>query len=102
MTVIKLCTVIFLFFYLACLSNGCASLPDVSEKIDEAPTGQNPRPIASSKGLLSPQKSKSIMERLKRSVGPTDILERHTAVLESVTESPLTKGNKVTLLADGL
>ncbi|MCK7515341.1 MAG: hypothetical protein MZV70_72685 [Desulfobacterales bacterium] len=41
------------------------------------------------------------MERLKQSVDPTDILERHTAVVESVTESPLTKGNKVTLLADG-
>lgn len=41
------------------------------------------------------------MERLKRSVAPTDILGRHIAVVESVTESPLTKGNKVTLLADG-
>lgn len=41
------------------------------------------------------------MERLKRSVNPTDILERHSAVMESVTESPLTKGNKVTLLNDG-
>ena len=41
------------------------------------------------------------MERLKRSVDPTDVLERHTAVMESVTESPLTKGNKVTLLIDG-
>ncbi len=41
------------------------------------------------------------MERLKRSVDPTDILERYTAVVESVTESPLTKGNNVTLLTDG-
>ena len=41
------------------------------------------------------------MERLKRSVDPTDILGRHCAVVESVTESPLTKGNKVALLADG-
>jgi len=41
------------------------------------------------------------MDRLKRSVDPTDVLERHTAVVESVTESPLTKGNKITLLADG-
>ena len=41
------------------------------------------------------------MERLKSSVDPTDILERHNAVVESVTESPLTKGNKVTLLVDG-
>jgi len=76
-------------------------LPNVSEMIDEAPTAEKPRQIVSSEGLLSPEKSKAIMERLKRSVEPTDILGRHTAVVESVTESPLTKGNKVTLLADG-
>ena len=83
------------------LGNGCATLPNVSEIIDEAPADQEPHQIASSKGLLSPEKSKAIMERLKRSVDPTDILERHAAVVESVTESPLTKGNKVTLLANG-
>ena len=69
--------------------------------IDDAPTVTEPRQIVSAKGLLSPGKSKAIMERLKRSVDQTDILERHTAVVESVTESPLTKGNKVILLADG-
>jgi len=83
------------------ISSGCALLPNVSEKIDAAPTAQEPRQIVSAKGLLSPKQSKAIMERLKRSVDPTDILERYTAVVESVTESPLTKGNKVTLLADG-
>ncbi|NTV90900.1 MAG: cardiolipin synthase [Clostridiales bacterium] len=82
-------------------SNGCATLPNVSEMIDEAPTAQTPRQIVSSKGLLSRQQSKAIMERLKRSVDPTDILERQAAVVESVSESPLTKGNKITLLADG-
>jgi cardiolipin synthase len=91
----------FLSFYVLCLNGGCATLPNVSEMIDEAPPAQKPRQIVSSKGLLSPQKSKAIMERLKQSVDPTDILERHTAVVESVTESPLTKGNKVSLLADG-
>jgi cardiolipin synthase len=91
----------FVFVSILSLSNGCATLPKVSEVIDEAQTAQEPRQIVSSKGLLSPQKSKAIMERLKRSVDPTDILGRHTAVVESVTESPLTKGNKVILLADG-
>ncbi len=81
--------------------NGCATLPNVSDKIDEAPTARGQRQIVSSKGLLSPQKSKAIMERLKSSVDPTDILERHNVVVESVTESPLTKGNKISLLADG-
>jgi len=95
---------IFLLFVFAAilgLSHGCATLPNVAEKIDGAPTTQQPRQIVSSKGLLSPQKSKAIMERLKRSVNPTDMLERYTAVVESVTESPLTKGNKVSMLIDG-
>ena len=90
-----------LFVSILSLNTGCATLPSVSKTIDEASTVREHRQIVSSKGLLSPQKSKAIMERLKRSVDPTDILERHTAVVESVTESPLTKGNKVTLLADG-
>jgi cardiolipin synthase len=95
----------FFFFFLLVsvfpLNGGCATLPNVSEVIDEAPTAQKPRQIVSSKGLLSPEKSKAIMERLKQSVDPTDVLGRHTIVVESITESPLTKGNKVTLLADG-
>jgi cardiolipin synthase len=80
---------------------GCATLPNVTDKIDEAPTTETPRRIDSSKGLLSSRQSKAIMDRLKGSVDPTDILERHLAVVESVTESPLTRGNKVVLLADG-
>ncbi|MFO7570553.1 MAG: cardiolipin synthase [Smithellaceae bacterium] len=92
---------IILFAATLCLINGCATLPDVSDKMDEAPTGERPRQIVSSKGLLSEQKSKAIMERLKQSVNPTDILERYITVVESVTESPLTRGNKVTLLIDG-
>ena len=96
----------FFFFLLfvpivTLLGGGCATLPNVSEKIDEVPTAQGPAQIASVKGLLSPKQSKALMERLKRSVGTTDMLERYTAVIESVSESPLTKGNKVTLLVDG-
>jgi cardiolipin synthase len=101
MTIVKPFFFFFLFIFILSLSNGCATLPNVSKMIDEAPTAERPRQIVSSKGLLSPQQSKAIMERLKRSVDPTDILTRHCAVVESVTESPLTKGNKATLLADG-
>jgi len=94
----------FLFFLClsgVSLSSGCATLPNVSGMMDEAPTAQQPRQIVSAKGSLSQQQSASVMERLKQSVDPTDILGRHTIVVESVTESPLTKGNKITLLADG-
>ena len=91
----------FLFVSILSFISGCATLPNVSEMIDEAPTAQKSPEMVSAKGLLSPQRSKAIMERLKLSVDPTDILERHNAVVESVTESPLTKGNKVTLIANG-
>lgn len=84
------------------VSPGCATLPNVSAVIDETQAAQKPRQIVSSRGVISPQKSKAIMEWLKRSVDPTDVLARHTAVVESITESPLTKGNTVTLLSDGL
>ncbi len=98
---IKIAKRFFLFIFILILINGCATLPRVSEKIDAAPTAGEPLQIVAAKGLLSPEKSKAIMDRLKQSVNPTDILERYIAVIESVTESPLTKGNKVSLLIDG-
>ena len=96
-------TIVFLLHLLSLLlySTGCASLPNVSELIEETPVTQRPRQIKSSNGLLSSAKSKQVMDRLKRSVNPTDVLERHTALMESITGTPLTNGNKVTLLADG-
>jgi cardiolipin synthase len=101
MTFIKPLFLFLLSVSILCLGSGCATLPNVSEKMDAAPTDQEPRQIVSAKGLLSPKQSQTIMERLQRSVAPTDVLERYIAVVESVTESPLTKGNKVTLLANG-
>ena len=99
----KIIKPIFLFFLsLSILGlNGCASLPNVSEKMQEAPVSRETPQILSAKGLLSPKQSQALMERLQRSVDPTDILQRYIAVIESVSESPLTKGNKVTLLVDG-
>jgi cardiolipin synthase len=102
MTIVKPFLLLFLFISILSSTYGCATLPNVSEKMDEAQAAQKPPQIVSSKGPLSPKKSKAIIEQLKLKVKPTDILERHLAVVESVTESPLTKGNKVLLLADGL
>jgi cardiolipin synthase len=100
MTFIKRLFWVILSASVLTISSGC-TLPNVSEKIDTAPAVPEPGQIVSARGLLSEEQSKAIIERLKRSVDPTDILERHIAVEESVTENPLTKGNKVTLLVDG-
>jgi len=100
MTTIKALPFLFLSISMLNTGSGCATLPKVSDVIDEAQTREPPQ-ILSSRGLLSPEKSKALMERLKRSVAPTDMLERYAAVIESVSGSPLTSGNKVTLLIDG-
>ncbi len=100
MTIIKPFFSFFLSVSVLILGGGCATLPRVSDVIDETRT-QEPPQILSAKGLLSPEKSKALMERLKRSVTPTDMLQRFGAVIESVSGSPLTNGNKVTLLIDG-
>src|ERR1700675_5132047 len=80
---------------------GCATLPNVSETIGEAPVAGAPRRLVSAKGLLSSTTSNAIIDRLARSVDSTDILQRFTAVIESVSGTPVTSGNKVTLLIDG-
>jgi cardiolipin synthase len=94
------------FFFLLLVSfmtlvGACATLPNVSEMAVEMPTTGKTAQIVSNRGLLSPKQSKAIMERLQGSVDATDILQRYSAVIETVSDSPLTKGNKVTLLIDG-
>ena len=92
---------LLLLVFILTLSGGCATLPNVSKVIEEAPSTGRPAQIDSVDGLLSPKQSKALMERLQRSVDATDLLQRYSAVIESVSESPLTKGNKVTLLVNG-
>ena len=101
MTFIKPLFLFLLSVSILGISSGCSTLPNVSEKIDAAPNAQEPQQIVSAKGLLSPKQGKAIMERLQRSAKSTDTLQRFNDLIESLTESPLTKGNKVTLLADG-
>src|SRR5512135_2311606 len=100
MTIIKPFFLFFLSVSLLSLGSGCATLPKVSDAIDNTSI-QEPPQILSSKGMLSPDKSKALMERLKRSIAPTDMVERYSAIFESVSGSPLTSGNKATLLIDG-
>ncbi len=85
-------------FSLLTLSS-CASLPRI-EDYDPLRADTTPK-IIGPKGQLSPKISKAIMERLKGQVEPTDILQRHTLLIEVISGSPLVTGNKVTLLIDG-
>ena len=53
------------------------------------------------RGVLSRDRSKAILEELKKKSPDSDILERHIAVEQALTENPLSIGNEVVLLEDG-
>jgi cardiolipin synthase len=90
-----------LLFYLLTLA-GCASLPRFEETYQRVDTEkENPPEIVGPHGQLSPEITKKIMKRLKKHAGPTDLLDRHIALMESIGGSPLAAGNKATLLIDG-
>ena len=80
-------------------SVGCATLPDTDALI-ERHAGQTAR-FESARGALSAKQSAAILARLKRSSGQLDILDKQLALEQEIVGSPLTLGNKVTLLQNG-
>jgi cardiolipin synthase A/B len=86
---------------IAVVSSGCATLPNVSEIVEDVPVGAQPPEIVSARGPLTPAASKAIIRKIKRYSGVSDILERQTLALEAASGRPLISGNKATLLVDG-
>jgi cardiolipin synthase len=78
---------------------GCADLPD-TQAILERHTAQAAR-FENARGPISVQKSAAILAELKRRSGDIDILEKQIALEQAINDSPLTLGNKATLLQDG-
>lgn len=89
-----------LFFFCLLSLVSCSNLPRVEDIYQRVSTPEPPE-IIGPHGQLSPKMTKSVLERLKKQAGPTDILARHIALVESVSGSPLVAGNKATLLIDG-
>ncbi|MBK9444242.1 MAG: cardiolipin synthase [Comamonadaceae bacterium] len=78
---------------------GCADLPD-TQAILQRHTAQAAR-FENARGPLSLQKSAAVLAELKRRSGDIDILEKQIALEQAINDSPLTLGNKATLLQDG-
>ena len=94
------CRALLAFGLLALLGlPGCATLPDTSALI-ERHAGQAAR-FENARGPLSVQRNAAVLAKLKQRSGDIDILEKQIALEQSVSDSPLVLGNKVTLLQDG-
>jgi cardiolipin synthase len=90
-----------LLLALLCVSGcaGCASLPVIVPDLARraVPAVQ----LEGSRGPLTAAQSQAVLARLAASGSPTGIFERHLALEEAIVGSPLTTGNRVTLLQDG-
>ncbi len=78
---------------------GCASPPDFDQIASETP-GAAPR-IHGARGPLTARQSRAVLDRLRKENPNSDVLQRHLAFEEAISDTPLTIGNKVTLLRDG-
>lgn len=86
------------FVALAGLS-ACAALPQFSG--DAMPTTNQAATLSGARGPLSVAQSKAILANLSRRSEETNIFERHLALEEAVTGSPLVVSNRTTLFQDG-
>ena len=84
---------------LALLAASCASPPDFNQIASATP--DEPVRLHGARGPLSARQSHAILERLRQENPNSDVLQRHLAFEEAITNTPLTVGNKVTLLRDG-
>jgi cardiolipin synthase A/B len=78
---------------------GCNSLPSIAP--GTAPSSNVSIQLEGARGGLSAAQSKAILDRLKSSSPDTNIFDRHLALEEALTGSPLNAGNRVQLLLDG-
>jgi cardiolipin synthase len=78
----------------------CTSLPTIAPDNAEAAGTAGVR-IDGPHGPLSPDARKRVLARLQAAGEDTDIFQRHLAFEQEIVGSPLSAGNKVTLLQDG-
>ena len=78
----------------------CAPVPKMDGIIAQAPAATVTPRLYDSQGALTAEESRTVLAKLETGTGG-DLLRRHLAVEEAVTERPLTVGNRVRLLPDG-
>jgi cardiolipin synthase len=76
----------------------CSSLPRIVPDMAPATT---PTQVDNAKGPLSPARSRAVLQELERGADDTNIFDRHLALEQAVSDSPLLTGNRVRLLEDG-
>src|SRR6202046_5234935 len=93
-----------LFPFLALLSTlcGCGTIPDMHALLHDRSLYHSQSDIVGPNGELTDQQSQRVISRLaQHQQTPSDILDRHLAFEQGLSDVPLVLGNKVTLLENG-
>ena len=86
--------------YMLLTGAGCASLPDTTRETQTPHT--QAVAFEGARGPVPEGRSDAIIEKLQRTSGEIDILQKHLAMEQAINiGSPLVLGNKLTLLEDG-
>ena len=80
---------------------GACATPPIDRYLLQAEADVNDVRFKNSLGVLSRAQSKAIFDKMKSKSPDSDVLERHIAVEQALTENPLSVGNQVVLLEDG-
>jgi cardiolipin synthase len=93
---------LFLFFGLLLASSGCGTIPNMRALLHEKMERHEHPDIVGPKGKLTEKQADQIFARLQEhQQTPSDILAKHLALEQALSDVPLTVGNKVTLLENG-
>ncbi len=84
----------------AAILAGCSSLPVITPDMSRPdPAGIQFR--TASGRIVSPERSREIIARLASGGRDSDVMARHLALEQSIADSPLSLGNRVSLLENG-
>ena len=93
---IRIARLLVVFNLLALVA--CSTLPEIVPDMKPATT---PTQVDGPRGPLSPTRSRAILKELEMGADQTSIFDRHLALEQAVSDSPLLTGNRVRLLEDG-
>ena len=74
----------------------CAAVP----RVNDTPSPEAAH-IVGSRGPLTAEQSRALLDRIAPEPGDSGVLKRHTAIEEAVAETPLVAGNATRILIDG-
>ncbi len=80
---------------------GACAAPPIDRYLLQAEADVNDVRFKNARGVLSRSQSKAIFDKMKSRSPDSDVLERHIAIEQALTDAPLIVGNQVTLLEDG-